>query len=274
MNPDNVGGSIAPLETASQTNQPIPNLKEMLNYADTLIKSNLLPSHIKNANQGVLLMLQGRELGLQPIQAINNIYVVNGKTSISSNMMASLISRSDKYRFKLLEWTDEVCKMEFFEIVNGNRESMGIVDFTIAEAKKAGLTNNPTWTKYTKDMLKARCLSRGARLFCADVIQGMYETDEIKDDIDGGFENLKVNATLDEVKESIFAGIKSATSVSELNKVSKRIKKSIENGLLKDIDVETLQGAYEDRLKELTPAPDVKEAEVISPIEEGKSDEK
>jgi hypothetical protein len=57
-------------------------------------------------------------------------------------------------------------------------KSIGISTFSLDDARRAGLTSNPTWKSYPRNMLFARALSNGARWFCPDVFNGPVYTPE------------------------------------------------------------------------------------------------
>ena len=52
----------------------------------------------------------------------------------------------------------------------------------MAEALKAGLTKNPVWNNFPRDMLYARALSRLARQLFPDLIGNCYVKGEISED--------------------------------------------------------------------------------------------
>ena len=62
--------------------------------AEALFRSGILPASIKTPQAALALVVQGRELGLTMMQAIRGIYVVDGRPSISAQMMIALVQRS------------------------------------------------------------------------------------------------------------------------------------------------------------------------------------
>ena len=50
-----------------------------------------------------------------------------------------------------------------------------------AEAQRAGLTKNPTWKSYPRQMLRARCISEGIRTVYPGCIVGVYTPEEVQD---------------------------------------------------------------------------------------------
>ena len=135
---------------------------------------------VKTEAQALVKMQAGLELGLGPFASMQGIDIVQGKCKQNANLQAGLIKRSGKYTYKIIEDTESLCRLQFFEILNGMWESLGFVDYTIEEAKQAGLLNKQNWQKHLRDMLFARAVSRGARRFTPDIfLTGAYnEADE------------------------------------------------------------------------------------------------
>ena len=133
----------------------------------------------KQEAQAVVKILYGAELGFGPIASMLGCYIVNGRPSLSAQLIASAIQKSGTYRYRIREWTDKRCRIEFFE----RGESLGDASFSIEDATRAGLTGNDTWKKYPKAMLWARAMSQGARAYTPDVFNGaIYTPDELQED--------------------------------------------------------------------------------------------
>lgn len=54
------------------------NVSQMLTMANTLVKSEALPSSIQNAHQAFAVLQTGAELGLAPMTSLNSLYIVKG----------------------------------------------------------------------------------------------------------------------------------------------------------------------------------------------------
>ena len=68
------------------------NIQEAMQMADMLAKSQMVPKCYQNKPQDTLVaMMMGSELGLNPIQALQNIAVINGKPSIYGDAMLALV---------------------------------------------------------------------------------------------------------------------------------------------------------------------------------------
>jgi hypothetical protein len=149
-----------------------------MTLSDVFVKSGMFPD-LKSQAQGVVKILAGRELGLSPLQSITEIYIVNGKVALQSKLIASLIKKSGKYDYHVDKWDDSECVLSFFQL-NGERIKIGESSFSIKDAAKAGIVNKEVWKAYPRNMLFARAISNGGRLFCPDVITA-YTPEEVED---------------------------------------------------------------------------------------------
>jgi len=134
---------------------------------------------IKTQAEAVVKILAGRELGLAPIESMNNIYIVNGRTTVMTAIIASLIKKSKQYDYKIDVLTDTECTITFFSGKEKELKEAGKSSFTIKDAAKAGIVNKDVWKNYPRNMLFARALSNGARWYCPNVFCG-YTPEEIE----------------------------------------------------------------------------------------------
>lgn len=144
--------------------------------AQQLLKSGLLGKAIQKPEAAFAVILAGRELGLTAMQSLRSLHLIEGKPTLSADLMVALVKRSPLCKsFKLVESTGERATYE------ANREGEGVtrMSFTIEEAKAAGVTGKDNWKKYPAAMLRARCIAALARVVFPDLLLGVYENDEL-----------------------------------------------------------------------------------------------
>jgi hypothetical protein len=139
-------------------------------------------------------IMAGREIGIGPFASVNGIHIIKGKPAIGANLMAGAVKSSGRYDYRVRELTATVCKIEYFQRNGDKWESLGISEFTYAEATKAGTQN---LDKFPKNMLFARAMSNGVRFYCPDIFSGnaVYVPEELGAEVDGDGNVVDVTPT-------------------------------------------------------------------------------
>ena len=131
---------------------------------------------IANATAAVL---QGITLGLDPMTALQQIYVVHGRPGLYAKVMVALVQAHGHE-----VWTEDISDSR--AVLCGRRrgtEAVERVTVTMEQARKAGWTSNQAYTKTPQDMLWARAAARVCNRIAADVLMGITSVEEIQDDI-------------------------------------------------------------------------------------------
>jgi hypothetical protein len=169
------------------TNDLLPaerELETMLRLADQFVKSGLMPAAIKTPAAAFTIMQTGLELRLPPMAAIRGIAVIDGKPSISADLMAALIQR--EHGGNAIRFVPEECDDERATLLYKRREwaKPDRFVYTIQDATKAGLTSKRNWTTYRAAMLRARALSAVAKMAFNDSCNGLYLPEELNPDLE------------------------------------------------------------------------------------------
>jgi hypothetical protein len=159
----------------------IIKFEEQTAIAKAFKESGLFPD-LKSEAQAIVKVQAGLELGLEPFAAMQGIDIVQGKPRMNASLQAGLIKKSGRYNYKVLEHSEQACKLEFYEKWGDSWQSIGTSEFSMKEAQQAGLAAKDNWKKHPKNMLFARALSNGAKWYCADVfLTATYnESDELE----------------------------------------------------------------------------------------------
>ncbi len=151
--------------------------EQAFTLAQHLVKSGLLGRNIQRPEAAFAIILAGRELGLTAMQSLRSIHIIEGKPTLSSDLMAALVMRSPTCRyFQMVESTNTVARYETQRVGAAKPTTMS---FTIEDAKLAGVTGKSNWKTYPAAMLRARCIAAICRVVYPDLLMGIYETDEI-----------------------------------------------------------------------------------------------
>jgi hypothetical protein len=179
---------------------------EALSLGETFAKSGMFPD-IKTAQQAVVKIMAGQEIGIPPFAAMSGIHIIGGKPTIGAGLIASAVKGSGKYDFRVVEQSEKVCSIDFYQ----GKEKIGNSTFTIEEAKKAGTKN---LDKFPKNMLFARAISNGVKWFTPDVFSGpVYVPEEMESVV-----TEEAQAVVIDTAEAITAA-RAATTIDELQSV-------------------------------------------------------
>lgn len=131
---------------------------------------------VANATAAVL---QGITLGLDPLTALQQIYIIHGRPGMYAEAMVGLVKAHGHD-----VWTEDISDTR--AVVCGRRagaEHTERVVITMDMARKAGWTSNQAYTKTPQDMLYARAAGRVAKRLAPEVLLGIVSVEEIQDTI-------------------------------------------------------------------------------------------
>ena len=180
----------------------IKSSADAISIGETFYKSGMF-ADIKSAQQAVVKIMAGAEMGISPFQAMSGIHIIQGKPTIGAGLMASRVKASGKYNYKIVEMDEKLCKIQFYEqcAVLGDKHNnkgwneIGVSTFTIEDAKKAGTKN---LDKFPRNMLFARAMSNGVRWFCPDIYEGPVYVPEEMESITEDVQAVEVKKQLNE----------------------------------------------------------------------------
>jgi hypothetical protein len=152
---------------------------QALTFSQFLADSDLVPKDFKGKQGNCLIAMQwGAELGLKPLQALQNLAIINGRPSLWGDAVIALVRGS-----ALCEWVIEsddgntaTCK------VKRRGEPEQSRTFSMDDAQAAGLKGKPgPWTQYPKRMRQMRARAFALRDVFPDVLRGLAVAEELMD---------------------------------------------------------------------------------------------
>ena len=176
---------------------------------------------VKTPDQAMALMLIAQAEGLHPAIAARDYHVINGRPTLKADaMLARFQTAGGSVRWG--EYTDKRVIGTFSHPQGGSVE----VAWTVEMATAAGLTKNPTWKSYPRQMLRARCISEGIRTVFPGVVVGTYTPEEAED---AGHEPAPVPRDMGPVVEvadfaAVMRQIDAAQTIDELNALRPAIR--------------------------------------------------
>ncbi|HCA25308.1 MAG TPA: hypothetical protein DEP32_14180 [Pseudomonas sp.] len=157
-------------------------LDEAMHLAEMLAGSQMVPKHYQNKPQDTLVaMMMGSELGLNPIQSLQNIAVINGKPAIYGDALLALVQNNPKFGGHE-ETFDDSTMTATCTVWRKGDTAKHTVKFSKADAEKAGLwSKSGPWTQYPKRMLMWRARGYALRDKFADALGGLVTVEEARD---------------------------------------------------------------------------------------------
>lgn len=160
----------------ASSDEGITEWERMRAQAKTLVDSGFLAKAINTPEKALAIMQTGRELGLQPMQALRSIHIIEGKPTLSADLIGGLVlSRHPGATFRVAESSNDICVLHAAR--SGSEPTR--FEFSIQDARNAGLTQKDVWRKYPRAMLRARCIAEAARAVFPDICAGLYDPDEL-----------------------------------------------------------------------------------------------
>lgn len=177
--------------TVAEGGAQLQNLGEFKEFAQMAIRSGLAPKGVDTVDKAVIAMQMGAELGLKPLQALQNIAVINGRPTLWGDALKGIVEASPVCQ-GITEWIEGDGDGQTAHCMTqrtGRGQPTGY-SFSVADAKKAGLWGKQgPWQQYPKRMLQMR-----ARGFCLrdaypDILKGIMTAEEAID-----LESIEVSA--------------------------------------------------------------------------------
>jgi len=147
-------------------------------------KSDFAPKDFKGKPESCLLAIQhGSEIGLSPMQSLQNIACINGRPAIwgDAALAVAMASPVCEYVRESIEGDGESMVATCTAKRRGY-ETPTVARFTVADAKKAGLWGKSgPWTQYPRRMLQLRARGFALRDAFPDVLKGLVTAEEAQD---------------------------------------------------------------------------------------------
>lgn len=158
---------------------------QLQQIAEYLSKSGLIPASLKGKPADVALVLaQGQELGIGPMQSLNGIEPIQGKPTIKPELAIALIrSRVPGAIIRFEELAED--KVTVFMARSKAQEDEGYrATWDMAKATRLGLSSKDNYKKQPGTMLKWRACGECARTIFPDVLKGLKFTQELEEEKD------------------------------------------------------------------------------------------
>lgn len=122
------------------------------------------------AEQALVKIYAGAELGLNPFQSMSGVHIIQGKAVIGGGLLAVALDKDPEYDYDV-EWegdpgSETACTI----IVTKNGKTRGRSRFSLDDAQRAGLVQkNQNYKAYPPNMLFNRAMSNAVRWYAPGV---------------------------------------------------------------------------------------------------------
>lgn len=147
--------------------------------AEKIADTEMVPDKLRRRPEAVLaIMLAGHEAGVEPMQSLQSIHIIEGRPAMSAQLMRALVLHQGHE----LNYDDVNTTSVTAAGRRRGSERWTKVTWTLDDAKKANLTGKQNWQKWPRQMLVARATAELCRMIFADVLAGIpYTVEELTD---------------------------------------------------------------------------------------------
>jgi RecT family len=157
---------------------------EAVQFSEMLARSQMVPKQYQGKSEDILVAVQwGYEIGLAPLQALQNISVINGKPAVYGDAAMALVQNSPICE-DIEEYFENEGSTNPVAVCVAKRKGRKPVTarFSVEDAKRANLWGKQgPWTQYPKRMLQMRARGFALRDAFPDVLKGLITSEEAQD---------------------------------------------------------------------------------------------
>lgn len=136
------------------------------------------PAYRGKPGELLAAILTGHELGLGPMTAIAKVHNIEGRASLSAEVMRALV-QSKGHHIAVAETTPTKATVVGWRAGEEKpTDGSNRFTWTLDMAERAGLKGKQNWRKYPQAMLMARATGEMCRALFADCLAGISYTDE------------------------------------------------------------------------------------------------
>lgn len=167
------------------------DLAEKMDWSLAMAKGSLIPAQYRNNPANLLFAIEYADaLGIERINAITEIFVIEGKPSASANLIAGLIRKAG--HVLRVEGNDTYATATL--IRKDDPDHPMTATWNMEKARAAGLTGKGVWKAYPGAMLRSRAITEVARMGATDATLGLaYTAEELGAEVDSQGNPTKVS---------------------------------------------------------------------------------
>ncbi len=154
--------------------------------AKMLASSDLVPASFKGNIQNCLLAMElANRTGSSPLAVMQNIYIVHGKPSWSSQFIIACLNSCGKFsplRFEITgAGADMECRAVATDLATGEAVTGPVVSIQMAKSEGWFQKSGSKWQTMPELMLRYRSATFFGRLYAPEILMGMQTSEEVQD---------------------------------------------------------------------------------------------
>ncbi len=157
----------------------IQSFESAQRIAASLADSALVPISFqgqKGLPNCILAIEIANRMGMSPFQVMQNLNIIHGRPSWSSQFIIGLIQGSNRFDGFTYDETADSCQC--LAVLKTTGEQVSGPRITMDMAKKEGWTKNSKWQSMPQTMLRYRAASAFGRFHIPDLILGIQSVEE------------------------------------------------------------------------------------------------
>ncbi len=240
--------------------------QEAKEYATLMANSSFVPDSYKGNPGDILVAVQmGNELGLKPLQALQNISVIRGRPCVWGDALPAVAQAHPMYEYMDEKFDEDTLTATC--IIKRKNAPEQAYKFSQADARVAGLWGKSgPWSQYPKRMLQLRARGFAIRNVFADALKGINMAEEVQDypeesTATQNLSNVIEGSTAPEEQEAITelspeafeakSLIRKAKSAKDIERVLPKLR------LLSEMEKGELRNLYKEKINELELGSDI-----------------
>lgn len=182
-----------PAQTQPPVQQPVKPYIEMehpvnLKSAELLASSNIVPAQFQNNPANCFIALGiAKRMNINPFMVMQNVVIVKGRPTWPAQFIIATINSSGRFDDILkfdIKGSGDTLECRAYTSRNGETLIGPTVTMNMAKGEGWLAKDGSKWRTMPELMIQYRSATFFGRLYCPDLLNGMYSTEEVED-IDG-----------------------------------------------------------------------------------------
>lgn len=176
-------------------------LQLLQKFCEYICKSQLIPKeYIGKPENAAVAIMHGQEIGLSPIQSLQGIMNVNGRTTVWGDHALAIVQSYKDFEY-IKEWYDEEKKTAHCVIKRKGWDAAERT-FSAEDGSMAGLNSKDIHKAYPKRMRQMRARSYAMRDTFSDALHGIAIREDVElEEIEKREVNITEDAEMEVVEE-------------------------------------------------------------------------